>query len=82
MTNGNQSSSTDAAWDHATHQNFYEYYAKESESETTRQRFRRVQEVVLRIASPLPTSAAEPELSLACGPHVDIGFPAWMSTSL
>src|SRR5688572_27629870 len=41
---------TGAAWDHTTHPDFYEYYANESQSEATVQRFRSVQATVLRIA--------------------------------
>ena len=42
---------TGAAWDHTTHPDFYEYYANESQSEATVQRFRSVQATVLRIAA-------------------------------
>ena len=40
-----------AAWDHGSHPDFYEYYAAESESASTRQRFQSIQATVLRFAS-------------------------------
>lgn len=36
-------------WDHSTHEEFYEYYARASQSETAVGRFRRTQDVILRI---------------------------------
>jgi 2-polyprenyl-6-hydroxyphenyl methylase/3-demethylubiquinone-9 3-methyltransferase len=38
-------------WDHGSHPDFYEYYAAESQSEATAQRFRGIQEAVLRVAA-------------------------------
>lgn len=38
-------------WDHSTHADFYDYYANESQSEATRQRFRGIQASVLRVAA-------------------------------
>jgi len=67
MTTDHNGSSTDATWDHATHSNFYEYYARESESETTRQRFRSVQEVVLRITSQMGTISPLDVADIGCG---------------
>lgn len=39
------------AWDHATTAEFYDYYAAESQSESTLQRFRGIQSAVLRVAA-------------------------------
>ena len=39
------------SWDHGTHQDFFEYYASQSESETALQRFRGIQAALLRIAA-------------------------------
>jgi 2-polyprenyl-3-methyl-5-hydroxy-6-metoxy-1,4-benzoquinol methylase len=36
-------------WDHSSHQEFYEYYAAESESERALQRFRSIRDCVLRV---------------------------------
>ena len=38
-----------AAWDHGSHDEFYEYYAKESRSEHARERFRRIRDNILRV---------------------------------
>lgn len=40
-----------STWDHASHEQFYEYYAKASQSPPTLQRLRSIQECILRIAS-------------------------------
>jgi ubiquinone/menaquinone biosynthesis C-methylase UbiE len=39
------------AWDHTTHPDLYDYYANESESESTVRRFKGVQGAVLRVAA-------------------------------
>lgn len=39
------------AWDHGSHPDFYQYYAAESESASTRQRFQSIQSTILRFAS-------------------------------
>lgn len=36
-------------WDHTTHERFFEYYARESQSEKAFQRFRRVRDTILRL---------------------------------
>jgi 2-polyprenyl-6-hydroxyphenyl methylase/3-demethylubiquinone-9 3-methyltransferase len=36
-------------WDHSSHEKFYDYYAKESESPNTRQRFASIQKLIHRI---------------------------------
>jgi 2-polyprenyl-3-methyl-5-hydroxy-6-metoxy-1,4-benzoquinol methylase len=37
------------AWDHSTHESFYEYYARESQSEEARGRFQRVRDAILKV---------------------------------
>jgi 2-polyprenyl-3-methyl-5-hydroxy-6-metoxy-1,4-benzoquinol methylase len=41
--------SREQKWDHSTREEFYEYYARASQSETAEGRFRRIQDVILRI---------------------------------
>jgi 2-polyprenyl-3-methyl-5-hydroxy-6-metoxy-1,4-benzoquinol methylase len=36
-------------WNHSSHKNFYDYYAKESQSEAALNRFRRVRDTILRV---------------------------------
>ncbi|HQT26447.1 MAG TPA: hypothetical protein PLK99_07610, partial [Burkholderiales bacterium] len=36
-------------WDHSSNSEFYDYYAKESSSPETLDRFRRIQEMLLRV---------------------------------
>jgi len=50
MTKSGNENGPRNSWDHTTHQDFYEYYATESQSETTLQRFRGIQEAGLRVA--------------------------------
>jgi 2-polyprenyl-6-hydroxyphenyl methylase/3-demethylubiquinone-9 3-methyltransferase len=38
-------------WDHSAHPDFYQYYAAESQSESTLRRFRAIQATVLRVAA-------------------------------
>ena len=38
-----------ANWDHSTHDSFYDYYAKESQSEKAQQRFQGVRDAILRV---------------------------------
>src|ERR1035437_5612052 len=38
-----------AQWDHSTHDTFYDYYAKESQTEKAQQRFRGVRDAILRV---------------------------------
>jgi 2-polyprenyl-6-hydroxyphenyl methylase/3-demethylubiquinone-9 3-methyltransferase len=40
-----------AGWDHSTHEDFYNYYANESLSEATRERFARVKDMMTRLAN-------------------------------
>ena len=36
-------------WDHSTHERFFDYYARESQSEEALQRFSRVRDTILRL---------------------------------
>jgi 2-polyprenyl-6-hydroxyphenyl methylase/3-demethylubiquinone-9 3-methyltransferase len=54
-------------WDHTTHQDFYDYYARESESEATRQRFRGIQAAVLRVAAQTGVAAPFDVADIGCG---------------
>lgn len=65
-----------AAWDHATHPEFYEYYASESQSEATLQRFRGIQLAVLRVVADIGTGAGA-QLAVA-----DIGCGAGTQSRL
>jgi 2-polyprenyl-6-hydroxyphenyl methylase/3-demethylubiquinone-9 3-methyltransferase len=52
MTGGSDHSDADkASWDHGTHREFYDYYASASQSAATAQRFRGIQNAVLRVAA-------------------------------
>jgi 2-polyprenyl-6-hydroxyphenyl methylase/3-demethylubiquinone-9 3-methyltransferase len=54
--------------DHSTHEQFYDYYAKASQSEKSLQRFRSVRECVLRIASEKGLKTHELEVAdIGCG---------------
>ena len=67
MTSELEANAKHSSWDHTTHADFFEYYARESETEATAQRFRRVQAVVLRIAA---QTGLPPQLDVAdigCG---------------
>lgn len=55
------------SWDHTTHPDFYEYYANESLSETTVQRFRGIQAAVLRVAEQTGMSAQLDVGDVGCG---------------
>jgi 2-polyprenyl-6-hydroxyphenyl methylase/3-demethylubiquinone-9 3-methyltransferase len=56
-----------SSWDHTSHKDFYEYYAAESQSEASVQRFRRVQTTVLRIAAQAGMSAQLDVADIGCG---------------
>jgi 2-polyprenyl-3-methyl-5-hydroxy-6-metoxy-1,4-benzoquinol methylase len=55
------------AWDHATHPEFYEYYASQSQSDATLQRFRGTQSAVLRVASGTGMGAQLEVADIGCG---------------
>jgi 2-polyprenyl-3-methyl-5-hydroxy-6-metoxy-1,4-benzoquinol methylase len=54
-------------WDHSTHQDFYDYYAKESQSDATIQRFRRTQDTVLRVAEQMGMTQQLDVADIGCG---------------
>ena len=54
-------------WDHSTHADFYEYYANESQSEATAQRFGRVKDTMLRIAADTGMPARLDVADIGCG---------------
>jgi 2-polyprenyl-3-methyl-5-hydroxy-6-metoxy-1,4-benzoquinol methylase len=54
-------------WDHGTHKDFYDYYANESESEATAQRFRGIQAAVLRVAAQQGLAARLDVADIGCG---------------
>jgi 2-polyprenyl-3-methyl-5-hydroxy-6-metoxy-1,4-benzoquinol methylase len=56
-----------ASWDHATHEEFYHYYAKESQSEATLQRFRGTQAAVLRVAKETGLTGPFDVADIGCG---------------
>lgn len=55
------------SWDHTTHQDFYDYYASESQSEATAQRFRGIQAAVLRVAAQAGMVAPLDVADIGCG---------------
>jgi 2-polyprenyl-3-methyl-5-hydroxy-6-metoxy-1,4-benzoquinol methylase len=60
-------SDPEKSWDHGTHQDFYDYYASQSESEAALQRFRGIQAALLKVAA---QSGMPPVLDVAdigCG---------------
>lgn len=62
MTKHGDERGKQGSWDHGSHPDFYEYYANESQSEATRQRFRGIQTAVLRVAT-----------ESGMGPQLDVG---------
>src|SRR6188508_1022792 len=58
---------TGASWDHSSHPDFFEYYANESQSEATAQRFRGVQAAVLRIAAQTGMGGQLTVADVGCG---------------
>jgi ubiquinone/menaquinone biosynthesis C-methylase UbiE len=55
-------------WDHSTHESFYDYYAKESQTDEAKQRFRRVRDNILRIiANEGRADQALDVVDLGCG---------------
>lgn len=55
------------SWDHGSHQGFYDYYANESESEATRQRFSGIQAAVLRVAAKMHMDGPFDVADIGCG---------------
>jgi len=58
---------SNVTWDHSTHRSFFDYYASESESESTVQRFLRIQAAVLRIAAQEALPARLDVADVGCG---------------
>jgi ubiquinone/menaquinone biosynthesis C-methylase UbiE len=68
MPPANDASPERTAWDHSTHENFYDYYAEESVSERARQRFIDVRDAVLRVVSSGKPSARPLDVAdMGCG---------------
>jgi 2-polyprenyl-3-methyl-5-hydroxy-6-metoxy-1,4-benzoquinol methylase len=55
------------SWDHGTHQDFYEYYANESQSAATAQRFAGIQATVLRVAAQTGLGSRLDVADIGCG---------------
>jgi ubiquinone/menaquinone biosynthesis C-methylase UbiE len=56
-----------AVWDHTTHERFFEYYARESQSEEALQRFRRVRDAILRLRRDGARSRVLEVADIGCG---------------
>jgi 2-polyprenyl-6-hydroxyphenyl methylase/3-demethylubiquinone-9 3-methyltransferase len=67
MTKSGAANGHGNSWDHTTHQDFYEYYASESQSDATRQRFRGIQAAVLRVAAQAGMNAPLDVADIGCG---------------
>ena len=65
-TNGN-GNRHENSWDHSTHEDFFDYYANESRSEATLQRFRGIQATVLRIAEQTEMMGQLDVADIGCG---------------
>jgi 2-polyprenyl-6-hydroxyphenyl methylase/3-demethylubiquinone-9 3-methyltransferase len=74
MTRPNDANGRGSAWDHSTHKDFYDYYASESQSGATAQRFRGIQATVLQVAT---QTGLGPQLDIA-----DIGCGAGTQSRL
>ena len=67
MTKSGAAKGHGSSWDHTTHQDFYEYYADESQSEATRQRFLGIRAAVLRVAVQARMDAPFDVADIGCG---------------
>ena len=67
MTRPNDANGLESTWDHTTHKNFYDYYASESQSEATAQRFREIQAVVLQVAAQTGLGTQLDVADIGCG---------------
>jgi 2-polyprenyl-6-hydroxyphenyl methylase/3-demethylubiquinone-9 3-methyltransferase len=54
-------------WDHGSHADFYNYYAAESQSDSTRQRFLGIQAAVLRVAAQTGLTGQFDVVDIGCG---------------
>lgn len=55
------------SWDHGTHKDFYDYYASESQSDATAQRFAGIQAAVLQVAAQTGLGARLDVADIGCG---------------
>jgi 2-polyprenyl-6-hydroxyphenyl methylase/3-demethylubiquinone-9 3-methyltransferase len=62
-----KSGGPEQSWDHSSHEDFYAYYAKESQSASTQNRFRRTQATVLRVASERGKTGTLDVADIGCG---------------
>ena len=67
MTRPNDANGRGSTWDHTTHKDFYDYYASESQSEATAQRFRGIQVAVLQVAAQTGLSPQLDVADIGCG---------------
>jgi 2-polyprenyl-6-hydroxyphenyl methylase/3-demethylubiquinone-9 3-methyltransferase len=63
----NGASTQEGAWDHESHPDFYEYYAAESQSESTLHRFQAIQATVLRVAEQIGMKGQLDVADVGCG---------------
>jgi len=56
-----------AGWDHSSHEDFYSYYANESLSAATRERFQRVKDMMIRIAKQSSSKERLTVADIGCG---------------
>jgi 2-polyprenyl-6-hydroxyphenyl methylase/3-demethylubiquinone-9 3-methyltransferase len=67
MTKSGDANGHGNSFDHTTHQDFYDYYASESQSEATQQRFRGIQAAVLRVAAQAGMGTPLDVADIGCG---------------
>ena len=60
-------SGRETTWDHSSHPDFYEYYAAESQSESTVRRFQGIQATVLRVAAQTGMKSRLDVADIGCG---------------
>jgi 2-polyprenyl-6-hydroxyphenyl methylase/3-demethylubiquinone-9 3-methyltransferase len=56
-----------SCWDHSSHEDFYKYYANESLSEATQQRFGRVKDMMIRLARQAGKTGPLQVADIGCG---------------
>ena len=62
-----EASSSEVAWDHGTHQDFYTYYAQASQTKAAEQRFRSIQTKLLRLAAQSGMATRLDVADIGCG---------------
>jgi len=67
MKTTGEASGREATWDHSSHPDFYEYYAAESQSESTLRRFQGIQATVLRVAAQTGMKSQLDIADIGCG---------------